>query len=346
MWQGIQGHDEIVERFRRTMAAGRLASTYLFVGPEGVGKRKFALKLAQALLCTESDEAALEPCGSCQACVLCGAGSHPDLHIVGCRPGKKYLLIEQFVGDRDHRGQEGLCHDLALRPMLGRRRVAIIDDADWFNQDSANCLLKILEEPPPDAVIILIGTSRSRQLPTILSRAQLVRFDPLPAMTVQELALAEGLATDAAAAAQLADESQGSLARARDLADPTLDEMRGRVIAAWQSGDVDIGSLAPEIEDFISAVGKEAEARRARFRQLLALVAESLRASLRLQVSSAEAADVTLAAIDRCLEAEEQLDRNANQATLLETWLDDLAALAAAKSGGAPIAVSPLPRGK
>jgi DNA polymerase-3 subunit delta' len=232
-----------------------------------------------------------------------------------------------------------LCHDVALRPMLGRRRVAVINDADWFNQDSANCLLKMLEEPPPDAVIFLIGTSQSRQLPTILSRAQLVRFSPLPADAVRELSLAEGLATDAATAARLAEQSQGSLARARDLADQSLDAMRGRVIAAWQAGDIDIARLAPDIDEFIAAAGTEADARRARFRQLLTLVAESLRASLRRQVSSVETAEVTLAAIDRCLEAEEQLDRNANQATLLESWLDDLSALAPAKSGGAPMAV-------
>jgi DNA polymerase-3 subunit delta' len=329
MWQGIQGHDEIVERFRRTLAAGRLASTYLFVGPEGVGKRVFALKLAQALLCTESDEAALAPCGNCSSCLMRQSLSHPDLHLVEREPDAKLLRIKQFIGDDDHRGQEGLCHDIALRPMVGRRRVAIIDDADWLTPESANCLLKTLEEPPPDSIIILIGTSRSRQLPTILSRAQLVRFNPLPVEAVRGLALAEGLAPDEAAAARLAEQSEGSLARARELADPTLGEVRDHVVAAWESGDVDISRLAPEIEEFIAAGGKEADVRRGRFRQLLGLVGESLRASLRRDASSLDAVEVTLAAIDRSLEAEEQLDRNANQGTLLESWLDDLSALAA-----------------
>ena len=58
MWHGILGHDEVVEQFRRTLASGRLASTYLFVGPPGVGKRRFAIELAHSLLCTESEEAA------------------------------------------------------------------------------------------------------------------------------------------------------------------------------------------------------------------------------------------------------------------------------------------------
>jgi DNA polymerase-3 subunit delta' len=329
MWQGIQGHDEIVERFRGTLAAGRLASTYLFVGPEGVGKRKFALKLAQALLCTESDEASLEPCGRCSSCLMCQSLNHPDLHVVQRRPDSKQLKIEQFVGDREHRGQEGLCHDIALRPMVGRRRVAIIDDADWLTSESANCLLKTLEEPPPDAVIILIGTSRSRQLPTILSRAQLVRFNSLSAETVRDLAQVEGLAATIDAAERLAVQSEGSLARARELADPNLGRVRDRIIEAWRSGDIDISRLAPEIDDLINAAGKESDLRRGRFRQLLGLVGESLRASLRREASLLDAAEVTLAAIDRSLEAEEQLDRNANQATLLESWLDDLSTLAA-----------------
>src|SRR5687767_11324869 len=128
MWQGIEGHDAVAEQFRSTLAAGRLASTYLFVGPEGVGKRTFALKLAQSLLCTANDAAALSPCGQCESCRLFAAGSHPDLDLIGVAPGKRELTIGQFIGDGEKRNREGLCHNIAMRPMLGRRRVAIIDD--------------------------------------------------------------------------------------------------------------------------------------------------------------------------------------------------------------------------
>ena len=75
--------------------------------------------------------------------------------------------------------REGLCHDIALKPFRGGRKIAIIDDADYLNQEGANCLLKTLEEPPEKSVIILIGTSQQRQLPTIRSRCQIVRFAPL-----------------------------------------------------------------------------------------------------------------------------------------------------------------------
>jgi len=328
MWQGIYGHDDIVDRFRRTLAAGRLASTYLFVGPEGVGKRALSVKLAKALLCMQGDAASLDPCDECESCVLADAGTHPDLHLVEPIAGKRNLRIEQFVGDQEHRHREGMCHEISLRPMVGRRRVAIIDGADWLTLESANSLLKLLEEPPPGTVIILIGTSRSRQLPTIQSRAQLVRFEPLPASEMRELVLARGLATVEADAAALALRSGGSLARARELADPLLGEVCDRIVGAWRSNQLDVLRLMQESDAFILAAGKESEHRRARFRQILVQVGDALRKTLRDQCATGVDVERTLAALDRCLEAEDQLDRNANQATLLQSWLDDLTSLA------------------
>ena len=93
--------------------------------------------------------------------------------------------------------REGLCYDIALKPYSGRRKVAIIDDADYLNKEGANCLLKTLEEPPPKSLLILIGTSEQRQLPTIRSRCQIVRFQPLPEQDVAELLLATGACEDA-----------------------------------------------------------------------------------------------------------------------------------------------------
>src|SRR5690349_16655595 len=139
MWQGIAGHDAVVEYFRDTLRANRLATTYLFIGPDGIGKRAFALKLAQTLLCTEHDPAEMNPCGQCESCRLAIAGNHPDLDLVSLLPGYRNLLIKQFVGEKDNRNREGMCRNIALRPMLARRRVAIVDDADWFGIESANC---------------------------------------------------------------------------------------------------------------------------------------------------------------------------------------------------------------
>lgn len=325
MWQTIEGHDAVVEQFRGSLAAGRLATTYLFVGPEGIGKRAFALQLAKSLLCTGANPAALDPCNRCDSCILAAAGNHPDVLVVERQSGTKFLKVEQFIGPQERRNQEGLCHDVSLRSMLGHQRVAIIDDADWFTPESANCLLKTLEEPPPGVVIMLIGTSRSRQLPTILSRAQVIRFKPLPTDVLSNLILSAGVVADSAAATDLAARSQGSLTLAQQLTDAALWQMRDRFAGQWQLGELDAPRLAREVEEFINAAGKEADVRRQRFRQLLHLVAARLSESLRQLAVENQPTESTLLAIDRCLEAEEQLDRNANQATLLESWINDLA---------------------
>ena len=95
-WQGIEGHDAIVARFRLALERGRLASTFLFVGPAGVGKRSFALKLAQTLLCQVAKAELLAPCGVCPACVQMLAGTHPDLHLVAKPADKGSIPVAAF----------------------------------------------------------------------------------------------------------------------------------------------------------------------------------------------------------------------------------------------------------
>lgn len=327
MWQTIRGHDDVVEFFRRSLACGRLASTYLFVGPAGIGKRAFARQLAAALMCPSTPDDELAACGACESCRLLAADNHPDVVEIRRPAGKRTLPIELFVGDREHRNQEGLCHDISLRPMLGRRRAAIIDDADWLTVESANCLLKTLEEPPPGALIVLIGTSRSRQLPTILSRAQIVRFSPLSIHDAAELLQQQGVVETPDAAMQLAELAEGSLEAARELADPELGAMRDRFVAGLARDRFDLPRACAELTEFVNAAGKEGEAKRARLRRLFALTTDAWRQQLRERLDDGATVEFTLAAMDRTLLAAEQLDRNANQATLVEGWVADLAKL-------------------
>ncbi|MEM8945012.1 MAG: DNA polymerase III subunit [Planctomycetota bacterium] len=342
MWQGIHGHDAVAERFRHSLACGRMAASYLFLGPEGIGKRTFAIRLAQALVCQSSAGGQLEPCGQCDSCQLMLAGNHPDVDVVGLPKGKRWLPVDLFLGDREHRNQEGLCHNLSLRPQMGRRRVAIIDDADFLTVESANCLLKTLEEPPAGAVMILIGTSRGRQLPTILSRTQTVRFAPLSVDSVRHLVLQQQIAKDEHQAEQLAQAGEGSLTKAAELVDPQLWEMQQTLLPQLTPTRFDSVRLAGELTTFVSQAGKEAEPRRQRIRRLIRIFASHFRQLLRAACSpdganeaqfgecqslGSAAQDLALDALDRCLEAETQLDRNANQATLIECWLDDLATL-------------------
>lgn len=328
MWQGIYGHDQIVDRFRSNLECGRLASSYLFLGPEGVGKRSFALQLAKALLCTGTDQNELAACGQCESCRLADAGNHPDIDFVQSPPGKRLLPLKLFIGDKEHRNQEGLCHNLSMRPMLGRRRMAIIDDADFLTPESANCLLKTLEEPSPGTILILVGTNRSRQLPTIISRTQIVQFQPLQADVISRLLREQHIADHEQDAERLAAESGGSLSQATARAEMAMDEFQERFGRQFSVESIDGPRLAAVISDFVSEAGSEAESRRQRMRAVfdttIRLLGDQLRANAANARMNHSQVNRVLEALDRCQQAEEELDRNANQATLLECWVDDL----------------------
>ncbi|QDU94815.1 DNA polymerase III subunit delta' [Lignipirellula cremea] len=352
MWCGVEGHDEVVDRFRRALARGRLASSFLFVGPPGVGKRLFAERLAQTFLCSQQPEELLAPCGSCPNCRQVLAGSHPDLEIVVKPEGSSVIPVELFIGRRQHRMQEGLCHAISLKPMQGRRKVAIIDDADFFNEEGANCLLKTLEEPPPRSVLILVGASEQRQLPTIRSRCQTVRFGPLEPAVVAQLLVEQGEAEaeTAQAAAALAG---GSLAYARRFLDPELLEFRELLYRQLQSPAVHHGDFPKTLAAFVEAAGKEAPLRRARMREIFRFAAEFYRHLLHAQSGSDLPSDTVLQqaiagvqrhwrhgeeaaalALECCLSAEEHVFANANQTSLLEWWVNELTVIA---RSGAPL---------
>ena len=339
----IQGHDAVRQRFRRSLESGRLASTFLFVGPEGIGKRSFALGLAQALLCSDvTGDDPLEACGRCESCKLLAGGTHPDLLRISRPEGKSFIPVELFIGPQEKRMREGLCHDIAMKPFLGGRKVALIDDADYLNVEGANALLKTLEEPPPRCLMILLGTSAARQLPTIRSRCQIVRFSELSQSIMEQLIVQQGLVSSEREAAELAVLAGGSLARGNDLADVAVRTFREQFFERLSEGTVNSLRLATEVGALVEAAGKEASAKRERLRQVLGwgveFYRELMRAtsgvdpqgdpSLRRHIATAarKMASGELAAqcVARCLESLEQLDRNANTSTLLACWLDDL----------------------
>ncbi len=222
MWQGILGHDDVVEQFRHAIVRGRLASTFLLVGPRGIGKHTLALRLAQAFLCRERPIETLDPCGVCDGCLQVVAQTHPDLLLVAKPADKSFIPLALLIGDDQHRMRAGLCHDIALRAFSGGRKVAIIDDADDLNEEGANALLKTLEEPPPGSLLFLVGTTADKQLPTIRSRSQIVRFRGLDPAAIAKLLLEQGVVDNETEAGRLAALAEGSLSRAVELADEEL----------------------------------------------------------------------------------------------------------------------------
>ena len=191
-WQNLRGHDRVVESLRTALREGRFPHALFFVGPAGIGKHAFARKLAQAFLCETRPEAALDPCLACPGCLQVEAGHHPDFFEAG-KPEEKHELPISVIRE--------LCDQFALKPARGSHKVAILDDADDLNDEAANAFLKTLEEPPPGAVLILIGTSTELQKETIISRCSVVRFEGLPDAEIAELLLENGITSDAGEAA-------------------------------------------------------------------------------------------------------------------------------------------------
>ena len=306
---------------------GRLASTYLLVGPRGIGKHTLAMRLAQAFLCQARPIEALDPCGVCDSCQQVAARTHPDLLLIAKPADKSFIPLSLLVGDDQRRMREGLCHDIALRAFSGGRKIAVIDDADDLNEEGANALLKTLEEPPPGSVLFLVGTTADKQLPTIRSRSQIIRFGGLDPEIIAELLLAQGVVENAADAQRLAALAEGSLSRAVELADDELWAFRDQFLAQLARVDQNSVALAREVNEFVDSAGKDAPSRRRRLRQIIRLAIDFHRDQLRAATAAGDTPEEwqrLASLVERSLEGLAQVDRNAHQATLIDCWLDEL----------------------
>jgi len=311
-------------------AAARLAHAYLFTGPPGVGKRLFAHELAKALLCEAPPGPRLEACGRCLGCLHVEAGFHPDYFKAGRPTDKLELPIDVILE---------LCRNFALKPARGRGKVIVLDDADDFNEESANCFLKTLEEPPPRSVLLLIGTSVERQLATIVSRCQVIRFAPLPDHLVAEILRANGL-DDPAQIDRLTRLSGGSPGQALALAEPALWKFRRTLLDGLTQPRPDSVALAQAWTRFVEEAGKEAAAQRQRAALVLRLLIAFFRDVLRFRVGAphqqAEPEDLrsleelarradpekVLKVLERCLEGDMHIDRRVQLVLVLEALMN------------------------
>lgn len=183
----VLGHEAQERFFLRSLAAGRLVHAYLLHGEEGLGKGFFARRLARTVLCQglsreKGPDSTLElgaapggegahsfgGCGFCRGCVQVDAGTHPDLWVTGAEGGS--VRREQA---------EELVRFLSLRPVAGRRRVALVSGADALTPEAAAALLKTLEEPPGHGLVVLVAASAEAVPVTLRSRCQAVSFRPV-----------------------------------------------------------------------------------------------------------------------------------------------------------------------
>jgi DNA polymerase III delta' subunit len=177
----------------------------LLVGPAGIGKTTLALDLAVGLLCTAEDVGA-RPCRVCRACRLVEHGSHPDVHRLGPEgPGRQVVI--GGPGSKG-RGVRDLITDLALMPVEGGARVAIIERASRMNDDAQAALLKTLEEPPAGVTIVLCADAEEPLLPTIRSRCARLRLGPVAVREIEAILSDAGVA-EPPLAARLARISRG-----------------------------------------------------------------------------------------------------------------------------------------
>ena len=176
------------------MVRGRPPHAILIVGPPSVGKTTLAEDLAAGLLCRSEDPAA-RPCRSCRSCRMLAGGNHPDLHRLGPEGAAGQVVIGDPTDPRAARGVRDLVRELALLPVEGGPRVAIVEGASRMNEDAQNALLKTLEEPPPEVVLVLCADEEETLLPTVRSRCARIRLGPTGPREIEallgELALAD-----------------------------------------------------------------------------------------------------------------------------------------------------------
>ncbi len=167
MFKDIIRQNSAVEILKAAITNNRCASSYLFTGTEGVGKKLAALSFAQVLNC--SDSFGSDACGKCVSCRKIAHGNHPEVQVIV--PQKKSISIDQI---------RSVQKDSFFRPLEARRKIYIIDKAETMTQEAMNCFLKILEEPPRQVIFILITSNILGLLETIVSRCQIIKFNNLP----------------------------------------------------------------------------------------------------------------------------------------------------------------------
>ena len=242
----ILGHDVQKEFLLKSIEKGRVASSYLFYGQEGIGKRLLALEFAKLLNCKTINDSLKETLGSgcvCTSCLKIDSFNHPDITLIKPEDSSE-IKVKQI--------REQIEDLIYLKPYEGKYKVSIVDDAEAMNTNAQNAFLKTLEEPPADSVIILISSKPQYLLKTIISRCQSLEFFRLNDELIEDNIKQRGeLSEDwQDIAVKL---SQGSLSKAM-LLDEELISERKRIIERISELKRD---SPVEILEFIDSIATE-----------------------------------------------------------------------------------------
>lgn len=220
----LKGQDRAIVFLKGVAESGRVANSYIFVGPSGCGRKTAALGFAKLLNCSGPLNG--EPCGECHFCKKISNSSCPDVKILTKAKDKTEIGIDIILE---------AVRSIALKPYEARRKVYIIDGADEITDDAANAILKTLEEPPPSAVLVLIAENYESLLPTIRSRSQAVKFFPVPTADIERI-LEDAHKIDREKAKLFSRISSGSVGRAIRFSKGNYLEERLRVIESVERG--------------------------------------------------------------------------------------------------------------
>lgn len=222
----FHGNLKTVSMLNRFIVSQQLPQSVLLTGPTGVGKTTLAIQLSQNLLCSQRTDGTA--CGKCTSCIRIASNEHPEVAII--EPDGDITKIWQLWTRSGH--AQGALDSLSYRPVLGAWRIVIITAAHTLNEESANSILKVLEEPPPYVQFFLCSTSQSAVLPTITSRCYSVPVPPIQTQSIAAL-LAKQYNVDEVLAVELAKSAAGCPGRAiRAIDDSDITGIRDRS-TAW-----------------------------------------------------------------------------------------------------------------
>ena len=179
MWQ-IKGQDHLLRQLEPSLKLGQPAHAYLLVGPPHVGKMTLALDLAQAVNCSNPASA---PCRECPQCARISHGQHADVRVVGITEGSDDGPTRTVIGIDDIKD---VIRQVSLKPYEGNFIVIIFDGAEHMSVEAANALLKTLEEPPDQVMLLLLTANEDALLPTIRSRCRRLRLLPVPKADIEQ----------------------------------------------------------------------------------------------------------------------------------------------------------------
>ena len=339
----LYGHEGLRRRLVGAIDSSRLPQAILFEGPRGVGKQRLALWLSQAVLCVGARPTG-EPCGVCQPCKLVLNLSHPDLHWIvpveiarkGADADKQIELAEEAVAEEmAARREQPLYHPptglashgiasarllsrhLRLTPAMARHKLFIVGDAERLaaqraNPEAANALLKALEEPPADTILVLTSSEPEALLPTVLSRVVRVRVARVPDSVVTQFAQQELGITAQRALEQRVTSAEGSIGKL--LAEDT-DRSDGSAVEAVLNA-----ARRSPADRYALALGQPPFQARGAFTALLDALLERLRAEAR----AGRETRAVVAAMARVLDARELAQGNVNPQLLAAVLVEDL----------------------